>query len=220
MLGKLFALLLLILLIPIFVVISILIYFFSGEPIFYKHKRCGFQYEEFDIIKFRTMHPNNGPQLTEYKDNRITNIGKILRKFKLDELPQLINIVKGEMGFIGPRPEAIQIVNSHRDYFSYLYTLKPGVTDINSIIFKDESNIFKNININRYENDILPIKSHLAVLTIKRQNLIQKSILAILSIISVINHNLSLHLVRFFFLPNMELDFRIKLNKLLSKQIF
>ena len=86
MLGKLFALLLLILLIPIFVVISILIYFFSGEPIFYKHKRCGYQYIEFDMIKFRTMHPNNGPQLTEYKDNRITNIGKILRKFKLDEL--------------------------------------------------------------------------------------------------------------------------------------
>ena len=220
MLEKLFALLLLILLIPIFVVILILIYFFSGEPIFYKHKRCGFQYEEFDIIKFRTMHPNNGPQLTEYKDNRITNIGKILRKFKLDELPQLINIVKGEMGFIGPRPEAIQIVNSHRDYFSYLNTLKPGVTDINSIIFKDEAIIFKNLNINRYENEILPIKSHLVAITLVNQNIFQKGMLVLLSIISVINHNFSLHLVRFFFLPNLELDFRIKLNKLLSKQIF
>ena len=220
MLEKLFALLLLILLIPIFVVILILIYFFSGEPIFYKHKRCGFQYEEFDIIKFRTMHPNNGPQLTEYKDNRITNIGKILRKFKLDELPQLINIVKGEMGFIGPRPEAIQIVNSHRDYFSYLNTMKPGVTDINSIIFKDEAIIFKNLNINQYENEILPIKSHLVAITLVNQNIFQKGMLVLLSIISVINHNFSLHLVRFFFLPNLELDFRIKLNKLLSKQIF
>ena len=220
MLEKLFALLLLILLIPIFVVISILIYFFSGEPIFYKHKRCGYQYIEFDMIKFRTMHPNNGPQLTEYKDNRITNIGKILRKFKLDELPQLINIIKGEMGFIGPRPEAIQIVNSHRDYFTYLNTLKPGVTDINSIIFKDEAIIFKNLNINRYENEILPIKSHLVAITLVNQNIFQKGMLVLLSIISVINHNFSLHLVRFFFLPNLELDFRIKLNKLLSKQIF
>ena len=199
---------------------ALLIIIFSGQPIFYKHKRSGFQYEEFDIIKFRTMHPNNGPQLTEYKDNRITNIGKILRKFKLDELPQLINIIKGDMGFIGPRPEAIQIVNSHRDYFTYLNTLKPGVTDINSIIFKDESKIFKNLNINRYENEILPIKSRLVELTSKKQNLIQKSILAVLSIISVINHSLSLHLVRLFFLPNLELDFRIKLNKLLSKEIF
>ena len=220
MLEKLFALLLLILLIPIFVVISILIYFFSGEPIFYKHKRCGYQYIEFDMIKFRTMHPNNGPQLTEYKDNRITNIGKILRKFKLDELPQLINIIKGEMGFIGPRPEAIQIVNSHRDYFTYLNTLKPGVTDINSIIFKDEAIIFKTLNINRYENEILPIKSHLVAITLVNQNIFQKGMLVLLSIISVINHNFSLHLVRFFFLPNLELDFRIKLNKLLSKQIF
>ena len=220
MLEKLFALLLLILLIPIFVVISILIYFFSGEPIFYKHKRCGYQYIEFDMIKFRTMHPNNGPQLTEYKDNRITNIGKILRKFKLDELPQLINIIKGEMGFIGPRPEAIQIVNSHRDYFSYLNTLKPGVTDINSIIFKDEAIIFKNLNINRYEHEILPIKSHLAAITSIKQNIFQKGMLVSLSIISVIHHNLSLRLVRLIFLPNLESDFRIKLNKLLSKQIF
>ena len=220
MLEKLFALLLLILLIPIFVVISILIYFFSGEPILYKHKRCGFQYEEFDIIKFRTMHPNNGPQLTEYKDNRITNIGKILRKFKLDELPQLINIIKGDMGFIGPRPEAIEIVNNHRESFAYLSKIKPGVTDINSIIFKDESNIFKNININRYENDILPIKFHLATITSVKQNIFQKVMLILLSIISIIHHNFSLHLVRLFFLPNLELDFRIKLNKLLSKEIF
>ena len=220
MLGKISANILLIILSPFLVITALLIIIFSGQPIFYKHKRCGFEYKEFDIIKFRTMHPNNGPQLTEYKDNRITNIGKILRKFKLDELPQLINIIKGDMGFIGPRPEVIEIVNNHRESFAYLSKIKPGVTDINSIIFKDESNIFKNININRYENDILPIKSHLVAITLVNQNIFQKGMLVLLSIISVINHNFSLHLVRFFFLPNLELDFRIKLNKLLSKQIF
>lgn len=220
MLEKISAIILLIILSPFLVITALLIIIFSGEPIFYKHKRCGFQYEEFDIIKFRTMHPNNGPQLTEYKDNRITNIGKFLRKFKLDELPQLINIIKGEMGFIGPRPEAIQIVNNQREYFTYLNTLKPGVTDINSIIFKDEAIIFKNLNINQYENEILPIKSHLVAITLVNQNIFQKGMLVLLSIISVINHNFSLHVVRFFFLPNLELDFRIKLNKLLSKQIF
>ena len=220
MLGKISANILLIILCPLLVITALLILIFSGKPIFYKHKRCGFEYKEFDIIKFRTMHPNNGPQLTEYKDNRITNIGKILRKFKLDELPQLINIIKGDMGFIGPRPEAIDIVNNHRDYFAYLSRIKPGITDINSIIFKDESIIFKNLNINRYENEILPIKSHLVAITLVNQNIFQKGMLVLLSIISVINHNFSLHLVRFFFLPNLELDFRIKLNKLLSKQIF
>ena len=166
------------------------------------------------------MHSNNGPQLTEYQDNRITNIGKILRQFKLDELPQLINIIKGDMGFIGPRPEVTDIVNNHRENFAYLSKIKPGVTDINSIIFKDESIIFKNLNINQYENEILPIKSHLVAITLVNQNIFQKGMLVLLSIISVINHNFSLHLVRFFFLPNLELDFRIKLNKLLSKQIF
>ncbi len=220
MLGKISAFILLIILSPFLVGIALLILIFSGRPIFYRHKRCGFQFVEFDIIKFRTMHPNNGPQLTEYKDNRITNIGKILRKFKLDELPQLINIIKGDMGFIGPRPEAIEIVNNHRENFAYLSKIKPGVTDINSIIFKDESNIFKNLNINIYINEILPIKSRLAALTVIKQNIMQKSILGLLSIISVINHNLSLHLVRYFFLPDLELEFRIKLNKLLSKQIF
>ena len=220
MLGKFFANILLIIISPFLVITALLILIFSGKPIFYKHKRCGFRYEEFDIIKFRTMHPNNGPQLTEYKDNRITNIGKILRKFKLDELPQLINIIKGDMGFIGPRPEAIEIVNKHRENFVYLSKIKPGVTDINSIIFKDESIIFKNLNINRYENEILPIKSHLATITSVKKNIFQKGILVLLSVISIIHHNFSLHLISLFFLPDLEMDFRIKLNKLLSKQIF
>jgi len=220
MLGQVFAIVLLIILSPLLMIIALLVIIFSGQPIFFKHKRCGFQHKEFDIIKFRTMHYNNGPQLTEYKDNRITIIGKILRKTKADELPQLINIIKGDMKFIGPRPEAIGIVNNHREHFKYLSKMKPGVTDINSIIFKDESNIFKKLSINRYENEILPIKSHLATKTIENQNIFQKGMLALLSIISIINHSLALHLVQFFFLPNLELDFRIKLNKLLSKQIF
>ena len=220
MFGKIYAVILLIILSPFFVGIALLILIFSGRPIFYRHKRCGFQFVEFDIIKFRTMHPNDGPELTGYKDVRITSIGKFLRKYKIDELPQLFNIIKGDMDFIGPRPEAIRIVNNNRDHFTYLYTLKPGVTDINSIIFKDEAIIFKNLNINRYENEILPIKSHLVAITLVNQNIFQKGMLVLLSIISVINHIFSLHLVRFFFLPNLELDFRIKLNKLLSKQIF
>ena len=220
MLGKVSAIILLIILSPFLMITALLILIFSGRPIFYRHKRCGFQFLEFDIIKFRTMHPNDGPELTGYKDERITSIGKFLRKYKIDELPQLFNIIKGDMGFIGPRPEAIDIVNNHREYFTYLSKIKPGVTDINSIIFKDESIIFKNLNINRYENEILPIKSHLATKTLENQNIFQKGILVLLSIISIINHNFSLHLVRLFFLPNLELNFRIKLNKLLSKQIF
>ena len=196
------------------------IYIFSGVPIIFKHRRCGYKYEEFYVIKFRTMHPNNGPELTEYNDKRITGIGKMLRKFKLDELPQLVNIIKGEMAFIGPRPESVYIVNSHKKYFTYLNNIKPGITDINSIIFKDESEIFKTADTKKYVDEILPIKYRLAIFTSDNQNILYKIILFLLSILAVIYHKLSLRIVSRFFLPYDEEKFRIKLNNLLSEQIF
>tara|TARA_Y100000588_G_C14089624_1_gene853826 strand:+ start:92 stop:754 length:663 start_codon:yes stop_codon:yes gene_type:complete len=220
MLEKFIAGILLIFLSPIFLLIFLLILLLSGKPIIYKHKRYGYNFEVFKIIKFRTMYSNSGPPLTSFGDKRITFFGRFLRKFKLDELPQLINILKGEMGFIGPRPEAIEIVNNNIEIFSYLNKIKPGVTDINSIIFKDEAKIFKNFNINNYENDILPIKSHLVNLTFNNLNLLKKVILAFLSIISVLHHNFALQLIQLIFLPNLEQEFKIKLNNLLLKQIF
>ena len=220
MLGKLVAIILLIILLPLLGIISIGIVIFSGRPILYKHRRCGYQFAEFDMIKFRTMHSNNGPTITNYEDKRITNIGKIIRKYKLDELLQLINIIKGDMNFIGPRPEAAEIVKKNTDYFTYLDKIKPGITDINSIIFQDESNIFRNIDTIRYENEILPVKSRLALITSNNQNMIQKSMLLLLSILAVIHHKFSLRIISRFFLPYDETEFRLKLNNLLSEQIF
>ena len=220
MLDRLSAIILLIILLPLLGLISVLILVFSGRPILYKHRRCGYQYAEFDIIKFRTMHLNNGPVITNYKDKRITGIGKILRNVKLDELPQLANIIKGEMVFIGPRPESIDVVNNHKNYFTYLDTIKPGITDINSIIFKDESDLFKTIDTKKYVDEILPIKYQLALFTSDNQNIFHKIILFLLSILAVIYHKLSLRIVSRFFLPYDEQKFRIKLNNLLSEQIF
>ena len=220
MLERIVAIIILIFLLPLFGLITILVLISSGSPIFYLHKRCGYRYTEFEIIKFRTMYSNNGPEITNYNDHRITKIGKILRKYKLDELPQLINIIKGDLGFIGPRPEIVEIVKKYPDYFSYLEDIKPGISDINSIIFKNESKIFKNIDINKYEDEILPVKNHLALITSKNQKMIQKAVLVILSILAVIHHKLSLRIISKFFLPYDEIEFRIKLNYLLSEQIF
>jgi len=218
--GKLFAIILLIILLPLLGFISILILMFSGSPIFYLHKRGGYKYAEFEMIKFRTMVSNNGPEITNYQDKRITLIGKVLRKYKLDELPQLINIIRGDMMFIGPRPEIGVIVKKYPEYFSYLEVMKPGISDINSIIFIDESIMFKDIDINKYKNEILPVKNHLAVITSKKQKMIEKSFLIFLSILAVIHHKLSLRIISRFFLPYDETEFRIKLNYLLSEEIF
>ena len=205
---------------PVLVIISILIIIFSGGPIFFKHNRCGYKFKDFEIYKFRTMHSNRGSEVTNYNDKRITKIGKFLRQFKLDELPQLINIIRGDMVFIGPRPEIVGIVSKYPEYFSYLESIKPGISDINSIIFRDESKLFKNIDINKYEDEILPLKNHLALITSENQKIIKQFMLIFLSILSVIFHKLSLRIISRFFLPYNETEFRIKLNYLLSVQIF
>ena len=220
MMEKIFAIIIIILLLPLLGIISILILIFSGVPILYKHKRCGHQFVEFKMIKFRTMVSNNGPEVTNYNDKRITRIGQVLRRYKLDELPQLLNILKGDIEFIGPRPEIVRIVKKNPKDFSYLKFIKPGMSDINSIIFRDESKLFKKIDINKYENEILPLKNHLTLITNENQEMMQKSMLIFLSILAVIHHKLSLRIISKFFLPYDETGFRIKLNNLLSVQIF
>ena len=172
------------------------------------------------MYKFRTMYPNTGSEITHYNDDRITEIGKILRKYKLDELPQLVNIIKGEMAFIGPRPEVIGLVKKYPKGFSYLLFIKPGMSDINSIIFRDETKLFKNIDINKYEDEILPIKNHLALITSENSKISQKGMLIFLSILAVFHHKLSLRIISKIFLPYDEKEFRIKLNHILSEQIF
>ena len=139
---------------------------------------------------------------------------------KFDEFPQLVNIIKGEMEFIGPRPEITGIVKEYSEYFTYLEITKPGISDIGSMIFKDESKIFKDIDINKYEYEILPVKNHLALITTENQKMIQKSMLIFLTILAVINHKLSLQIISKFLLPYDEKEFRIRLNNLLSEQIF
>ena len=102
----------LILLSPLFLLLAILIKKDSNGPIFYKQERIGYRHRPFKIYKFRTMkaHAENGiPLLSEENDKRVTKIGKVLRKYRLDELPQFWNVLKGDMSLVGPRPE--------REYF-------------------------------------------------------------------------------------------------------
>ena len=217
---RLIALILLIILSPLFLFISIFILLFSGMPIFFKQSRYGYSFKTFQIIKFRTMHLNSGSKITQKNDMRITFIGNILRNLKLDELPQLINIIKGDMCFVGPRPEIVELVNKYPKSFLYLNDLKPGLTDICSVIFKNESQIISNIKVNYYENEILPIKSKTIFLLNHKDSFIYISLIFVLTIVGILNHKFSLLIISKFVLPYNEIELRRKLNKVLSIELF
>lgn len=126
-----FSLLLIALLIPLFILVYILIKILDPGPIFFKQERVGLNEKIFLIYKYRTMVVNAdkiGPVLTQDNDPRITRLGKFLRHSSIDELPQLINVLKGEMSIIGPRPEVPSIVKTYTDTQRKVFEVKPGIT--------------------------------------------------------------------------------------------
>lgn len=134
----------LIILSPLFGVIALLILHEDGGPVFFRQERVGLGGRRFRIWKFRTMTADagsRGGELTVGNDPRITRIGHSLRKWKLDELPQLINVVTGEMGFVGPRPETPKYVALYSEELRHVLSLRPGITDPASIAYSRESDI-------------------------------------------------------------------------------
>lgn len=137
----------LIILSPMLIIVSICIKLDSKGPIFFKQKRVGKNKKIFEIYKFRTMvtdAENLGKQITVGNDSRITKVGKFIRKCKLDEFPQLINVVKGEMSLVGPRPEVPRYVELYDEYQKQILLVRPGITDYASIEFRNENEILEN----------------------------------------------------------------------------
>lgn len=129
---------------PIFLLIAIVIKITDFGPVFYRQQRVGRDEKLFGIWKFRTMivdADQQGRLITVGADSRITRIGKILRKLKFDELPQLINVLVGEMSFVGPRPEVPRYVALYTDEQRQVLKMTPGITDLASIKFRHESDI-------------------------------------------------------------------------------
>ncbi|MFT8342958.1 MAG: sugar transferase, partial [Clostridium beijerinckii] len=134
----------LIVLSPILIVIAIRIKTDSDGPVFFKQIRIGEKNKEFEILKFRTMVVDAeklGRQITVGNDSRITKIGAFLRKYKLDELPQLINVFKGDMSLVGPRPEVPRYVKMYNEEQRRVLEVKPGITDLASIRYRDENDL-------------------------------------------------------------------------------
>lgn len=132
----------LLLFLPFFIVICVIVLITSKGPALYKQVRVGQHNKDFKLLKFRTMYPNadkEGLLTLGEADARITPIGSFLRKFKLDELPQLINVLVGEMSLVGPRPEVRKYVNLYTEEQLAVLNLKPGITDMASIKYVDEN---------------------------------------------------------------------------------
>lgn len=139
-----FSLLGLILLSPLFLIIGLLIMLESKGGIFYKQVRVGKGGKDFYLYKFRTMRPNAdklGLLTVGGRDPRVTRIGYYLRKYKLDELPQLVNVLKGDMSFVGPRPEVRKYVMLYNDEQLQVLKVKPGITDYASIQYSNENEL-------------------------------------------------------------------------------
>ena len=152
-----------ILLSPLFIAIWVLVKLSSDGPGFFKQTRVGKNGNTFTLYKFRTMRrgsETSGPAVTSGGDTRITAVGKVLRKYKLDELPQLYNVLKGEMSIVGPRPEAKKYVDMFEKDYSQILQILPGITDYAALEFRNEEEIlagYEDVE-EAYINIVLPEK--------------------------------------------------------------
>ncbi|WP_419237965.1 sugar transferase [Photobacterium leiognathi subsp. mandapamensis] len=161
---------------PVFIFIMIWILFDSKGEIFFKQERVGLNGKLFKILKFRTMIPDaekKGLQVTVGDDPRITHSGKFLRKSKLDELPQLFNVLIGDMSIVGPRPEVPSFMNEYDDETRrIILSVRPGITDRASIEFTNEAELLDSSNDPRktYITEIMPIKASYYVEYVNNHN--------------------------------------------------
>lgn len=158
------------------IIVGIIIKLDSEGTILYKQLRTGYQERNFYIYKFRTMRPNsdNNGAITIGNDNRITKIGKILRKTKLDEIPQLINILKGEISFVGFRPDTPEYTQYYKEIEPNYFTIMPGITGKASIYLSNEEELMETIENAKeyYINEIIPQKVKLNEYHLKENSIL------------------------------------------------
>lgn len=191
----------LVVLMPIFLIIILILKFTGEGEVFYKQERIGKNGQRFDLLKFATMlkespSMNNG-SITIHNDPRVLPFGSFLRKTKINELPQLINILKGDMSIIGPRPMIPSTFSNYSlEVQEELKKIKPGLSGIGSVVFRDEESLLSNIETNRevfYKDNILPYKGKLELWYVKHNSMYIYFILIFLTIWIVLYPNSRLY---------------------------
>lgn len=186
------AVLLIILLLPVFLIVAVIVKVTSKGPVLYKQERITTYGKKFKILKFRTMIENAdklGSLVTIDNDIRITKIGIFLRKVRLDEIPQLFNVLFGQMSFVGTRPEVQKYVNSYSDEMFATLFMPAGITSLASIGFKDEDKHFEsNESVEEiYIKRVLPEKMKYNLEYIERFNIFYDMKLMIKTVLAVLN---------------------------------
>lgn len=145
------------LLLPVYAIIALLIKRDSNGPVFYRQERVGYRKKTFKIIKFRTMRTDAercGPALSEADDPRVTPLGRRLRKYRLDELPQFWNVLRGDMSLVGPRPERayyVDLIVARAPYYSLVHQVRPGITSLGMVKYGYASNVEQMVQRLRYD---------------------------------------------------------------------
>ena len=181
----------LVVLAPIFIMLAIWIKIDSKGPVFYKQVRVGQNGINFGLFKFRSMvvdADKKGLITVGGKDPRITRSGYFIRKYKLDELPQLINVLVGDMSLVGPRPEVRKYVNLYTDEQQKVLSVKPGITDYASIEYMDENEILgKSSDPEKtYIEDIMPEKIKYNMKYINNKNLFEYFKIIFLTVLKIV----------------------------------
>jgi lipopolysaccharide/colanic/teichoic acid biosynthesis glycosyltransferase len=144
---------------PLLAIIGVVIAIGDGRPVFYAATRVGQYGRPFHLYKFRTMVPSGGSSVTVFADPRITPTGRAVRQLKLDELPQLFNVLRGDMSFVGPRPEDPSYVALYTDEQRRILDLKPGITSVAALEYWDEGELLKGDDWESvYREQIMPAK--------------------------------------------------------------
>lgn len=157
------------------IIIAFLIKVTTPGPVFYQQERVGWQEKTFRAYKFRTMvegAEKMGSSVTTSDDRRITPIGRLLRRTKMDELPQLINVFKGDMSLVGPRPEVAEIVQNYTPEMKHIFQVRPGITSLATLHLNDEEEILADVSDpdQFYENILVPLKVKLAMEHVNRNS--------------------------------------------------
>lgn len=177
-------------LLPFFPVIATIIKLDSEGPVFFRQERVGRYGGTFRIFKFRTMEADaekRGVQVSRGDDRRITRAGRFLRKYKLDELPQLLNVITGEMSLVGPRPEVPRYVQAFKLEYEEILKVRPGITDFASLEYRHEGDLLRDAENpeEKYLRDILPAKIEYYRKYLKEQSIVTDTSIILKTILKI-----------------------------------